>query len=178
MGRGINKVILVGNLGGDPELRQTNNGTSVCNFNLATSFVRRNAETGETTETTEWHRVVLFKRLAEIAEQYLKKGDQAYIEGRLSTRKWQDREGNDRWTTEVIGSELQMLGSPRGGQRGGPRDSQRDGQRDGGGGSGNYRPPQERGGDAGYGSGSSGGGGGGRSAGSGQDGFEDDDIPF
>ena len=168
MGRGVNKVILVGNLGGDPELRQTNNGTSVCNFNLATSFVRRNAETGETTETTEWHRVVLFKRLAEIAEQYLKKGDQAYIEGRLSTRKWQDREGNDRWTTEVIGSELQMLGSPRGGQRGG--------QRDGGGGSGNYRPPQERGGDGG--SGSSGGGGGGRGAGSGQDGFEDDDIPF
>ena len=171
MGRGINKVILVGNLGGDPELRQTNSGTSVCNFNLATSFVRRNPETGETTETTEWHRVVLFKRLAEIADQYLKKGDQAYIEGRLSTRKWQDREGNDRWTTEVIGSELQMLGSPRGGQRGG----QRDGQRDGGGGSGNYRPPQERGGDGG--SGSSGGGGG-RGAGSGQDGFEDDDIPF
>ena len=118
MGRGINKVILVGNLGGDPELRQTNSGTSVCNFNLATSFVRRNPETGDTTETTEWHRVVLFKRLAEIADQYLKKGDQAYIEGRLSTRKWQDREGNDRWTTEVIGSELQMLGSPRGGQRG------------------------------------------------------------
>ena len=166
MGRGINKVILVGNLGGDPELRQTNSGTSVCNFNLATSFVRRNPETGETTETTEWHRVVLFKRLAEIAEQYLKKGDQAYIEGRLSTRKWQDREGNDRWTTEVIGSELQMLGSPRGGQRGG--------QRDGGGGSGNYRPPQERGGDAGYGSGPAGG----RGGGTGQDGFEDDDIPF
>lgn len=175
MGRGINKVILVGNLGGDPELRQTNNGTSVCNFNLATSFVRRNAETGETTETTEWHRVVLFKRLAEIAEQYLKKGDQAYIEGRLSTRKWQDREGNDRWTTEVIGSELQMLGSPRGGgQRGGGGGG---GQRDGGGGSGNYRPPQERGGDGGYGSGSSGGGGGKGGAG-GQDGFEDDDIPF
>ena len=171
MGRGINKVILVGNLGGDPELRQTNSGTSVCNFNLATSFVRRNPETGETTETTEWHRVVLFKRLAEIADQYLKKGDQAYIEGRLSTRKWQDREGNDRWTTEVIGSELQMLGSPRGGQRGGQRDGQRDG-----GGSGNYRPPQERGGDGGYGSGPAGGGG--RGAGSGQDGFEDDDIPF
>ena len=169
MGRGINKVILVGNLGGDPELRQTNSGTSVCNFNLATSFQRRNPETGETTETTEWHRVVLFKRLAEIADQYLKKGDQAYIEGRLSTRKWQDREGNDRWTTEVIGSELQMLGSPRGGGRGG-------GEHRGGAGSGNYRPPQERGGDAGYGAGSAGGGG--RGAGSGQDGFEDDDIPF
>ena len=174
MGRGINKVILVGNLGGDPELRQTNNGTSVCNFNLATSFVRRNPETGDTTETTEWHRVVLFKRLAEIAEQYLKKGDQAYIEGRLSTRKWQDREGNDRWTTEVIGSELQMLGSPRGGQRGGQRG---DGPREGGG---NYRPPQERGGNnAGYGGGGgSGGGGGGGGSGAGQDNFEDDDIPF
>ena len=169
MGRGINKVILVGNLGGDPELRQTNNGTSVCNFNLATSFVRRNPETGDTTETTEWHRVVLFKRLAEIAEQYLKKGDQAYIEGRLSTRKWQDREGNDRWTTEVIGSELQMLGSPRGGQRGG-------GQREGGG---NYRPPQERGGNnAGYGGGGGGSGGGSGGSGAGQDNFEDDDIPF
>ena len=165
MGRGINKVILVGNLGGDPELRQTNNGTSVCNFNLATSFVRRNPETGDTTETTEWHRVVLFKRLAEIADQYLKKGDQAYIEGRLSTRKWQDREGNDRWTTEVIGSELQMLGSPRGGGQRGGGDRDRDRGQDAGAGSGNYRPPQER-------------GGAGRGGNAGQDGFEDDDIPF
>ena len=168
MGRGINKVILVGNLGGDPELRQTNNGTSVCNFNLATSFVRRNPETGDTTETTEWHRVVLFKRLAEIADQYLKKGDQAYIEGRLSTRKWQDREGNDRWTTEVIGSELQMLGSPRGGGQRGGGGHDRDRDRDSGAGSGNYRPPQERGGA----------GRGGAGGGAGQDGFEDDDIPF
>ena len=102
MGRGINKVILVGNLGGDPELRQTNNGTSVCNFNLATSFVRRNAETGETTETTEWHRVVIFGKLAEIAENYLRKGSKVYLEGQLQTRKWQDQGGQDRYSTEVV----------------------------------------------------------------------------
>lgn len=113
--RGVNKVILIGHLGRDPELRQLKNGHPVCNLSVATSRMRRDQETDSQVEETEWHRVVLFRKLAEIAEQYLRKGSQVYIEGRLQTRKWQDREGNERWSTEVIGSEMTMLGSSSGG---------------------------------------------------------------
>ncbi len=115
MSRGVNKVILVGTLGADPELRQTNSGSSVCNMRIATNDVRRDPTTQERIETTEWHNIVLFKRLAEVAERYLKKGSQVYIEGRLKTRKWNDREGNTRYSTEVIANEMQMLGSRGGG---------------------------------------------------------------
>ena len=118
--RGVNKVILVGNLGSDPDVRQTGSGITVCNLSLATSRMRRDQETDSQVEETEWHRVVMFRKLAEIAEQYLKKGSQIYVEGRLQTRKYQDRDGNDRWSTEVIANEMTMLGS--GGGAGGGRD--------------------------------------------------------
>ncbi len=110
MSRGVNKVILVGNLGADPELRQTNSGFSVCNMRIVTNDWRRDNATQERVETSEWHNIVLFKRLAEVAERYLRKGSQVYIEGKLRTRKWQDREGNNRYSTEVIAEEMQMLG--------------------------------------------------------------------
>ncbi len=110
MARGINKVILVGNLGRDPEVRYMPNGNAVANITLATSESWKDKQTGETQEKTEWHRVVLFRRLGEIAGEYLKKGSQVYIEGKLQTRKWQDSDGNDRYTTEVIANEMQMLG--------------------------------------------------------------------
>lgn len=111
--RGINKVILVGNLGQDPEVRYMPNGGAVANITLATSDNWRDKQTGETKEKTEWHRVVLFGKLAEIANEYLRKGSQVYIEGSLQTRKWQDQNGQDRYTTEVvvnIGGTMQMLG--------------------------------------------------------------------
>ena len=110
MSRGVNKVILIGNLGADPELRQTNSGFSVCNMRIVTNDWRRDSATQERVETSEWHNIVLFKRLAEVAERYLRKGSQVYIEGKLRTRKWQDREGNNRYSTEVIAEEMQMLG--------------------------------------------------------------------
>ncbi len=110
MARGINKVILVGNLGRDPEIRYVPNGSAVANLNIATSESWKDKATGEKQERTEWHRVVFFGKLAEIANEYLKKGAQIYVEGRLQTRKWQDKSGQDRYTTEIIGSELQMLG--------------------------------------------------------------------
>jgi single-strand DNA-binding protein len=110
MARGINKVILVGNLGKDPEVRYMPNGNAVANITLATSESWKDKQTGETQEKTEWHRVVLFRRLGEIAGEYLKKGSQVYIEGKLQTRKWQDNAGNDRYTTEIIANEMQMLG--------------------------------------------------------------------
>lgn len=117
MARGINKVILIGNLGADPEVRHTQGGNAVANLSLATSESWRDKTTGETRENTEWHRVVMFGRLGEIAGEYLKKGSKVYIEGRLQTRKWQDKDGNDRYTTEIVGNEMQMLDS-RGGAGG------------------------------------------------------------
>ncbi len=109
MARGINKVILIGNLGNDPETRHTAGGSAVTNLSLATSRSWRDRQSGDMQEKTEWHRVVMFSKLAEIAGEYLRKGSKVYIEGRLQTRKWQDRDGNDRWTTEVVANEMQML---------------------------------------------------------------------
>ncbi len=114
MARGINKVILVGNLGSDPEVRYTAGGDAVANVNIATSESWKDKQTGEKQEKTEWHRVVMFRRLGEIAGEYLKKGSQVYVEGRLQTRKWQDKNGNDRYTTEIIANEMQMLGGRSG----------------------------------------------------------------
>jgi single-strand DNA-binding protein len=115
MARGINKVILIGNLGADPETRAMPSGTTVANLRVATSESWRDKQSGEQQERTEWHRVALFGRLAEIAAEYLKKGSQVYIEGSLRTRKWQDKQGNERYSTEIIGNELQMLGGRGGG---------------------------------------------------------------
>jgi len=173
MARGINKVILVGNLGADPETRYTANGGAITNIRLATSEAWRDKQTGENQERTEWHRVVLFGKLGEIAGEYLKKGRQVYIEGSLRTNKYTDKDGIERYTTDIVANEMQMLG---GGERGG-------GGGEGGGG---------------YGGGGGGGGGGyGRERGPArgapaqqqprsappasqrpQDTFEDDDIPF
>ncbi len=152
MARGINKVILVGNLGADPETRYTAGGSAVTKIRLATSESWRDKQSGEQQERTEWHRVTFFGRLAEIAGEYLRKGRQVYVEGSLRTNKWQDQNGQDRYTTEIIADEMQMLGG-RG--DGAPMDSGGGGFRD--------RPQQqaqpaavaEPGG-----------------------GFEDDDIPF
>jgi single-strand DNA-binding protein len=110
MARGVNKVILVGNLGRDPEVRYTAGGAAVANLRIATSEQWRDKQTGERKENTEWHSVVLFGKLGEIAGEYLKKGRTVYIEGRLQTRKWQDKDGNDRYTTEIVASDMQMLG--------------------------------------------------------------------
>lgn len=107
----INKVILIGNLGADPEVRHTANGDAICNLRLATSENWKDKSSGEKRELTEWHRVVMYRKLAEIAEQYLKKGSQIYVEGRIRTRKWQDKEGQDHYTTEVEANEMTMLGS-------------------------------------------------------------------
>src|SRR5438270_1411136 len=115
MARGINKVILIGNLGADPETRAMPSGTTVANLRVATSESWRDKQTGEQQERTEWHRVALFGRLAEIAGEYLRKGSQVYIEGSLRTRKWQDKQGNDRYSTEIVGNDLQMLGGRGGG---------------------------------------------------------------
>ena len=178
MARGINKVILVGNLGADPETRAMPSGTTVANLRIATSESWRDKQSGEQQERTEWHRVVLFGRLGEIAAEYLKKGSQVYIEGSLRTRKWQDKQGQERYSTEIVGNDMQMLGGRGGGVGGGG----------GAGGGGDI----ERGS-----SGSSGGGRGGRSSGGGGGGGDpypdeyahsgggggkaedfDDDIPF
>ncbi len=115
MARGINKVILVGNLGADPETRYTPSGSAVTNIRLATTESWRDRQSGENQERTEWHRIVFFNRLAEIAGEYLRKGSQVYIEGKLQTRKWQDQSGQDRYTTEVVANEMQMLGGRPGG---------------------------------------------------------------
>lgn len=121
--RGVNKVILVGNLGQDPEVRYMPNGGAVANITLATSESWRDKQTGETKEKTEWHRVVLFGKLAEVAGEYLRKGSQVYIEGALQTRKWQDQSGQERYTTEVVvnvGGTMQMLGGRQGSGAGAP----------------------------------------------------------
>ena len=110
----INKVILIGNLGRDPEVRYTPNGNAVCNISVATTRAWKAKDSGEKQEETEWHRVVFYDRLAEIAGEYLKKGRSVYVEGRLKTRKWQDKEGKDVYTTEVIADQMQMLGSREG----------------------------------------------------------------
>lgn len=177
----VNKVILVGNLGQDPEINHMPNGGMVANLRVATSERWRDRDSGEQRENTEWHRVVFYGRLAEIANDYLRKGNKAYIEGRLQTRKWQGQDGQDRYTTEIIGTYLDLIdsnggqsggqggqggqgGSQRGGQRGGQRGSQGGGQ---GGGQqrGNYgAPPAPP-------------AGGNRSP-AGDPGFGEDDIPF
>ncbi len=118
MARGVNKVILIGHLGADPETKSMPSGMSVANLSLATSESYKDKQTNEWQERTEWHRVALFGRLAEIAGEYLRKGSQVYIEGRLRTRKWQDKQGNDRYSTEIVAAEMQMLGG-RGGAAGG-----------------------------------------------------------
>lgn len=115
MARGINKVILIGNLGQDPDARFTAQGSAVTNISVATDESYKDKQTGQMVPKTEWHRVVLFNRLAEIAKEYLRKGSKVYIEGRLQTRKWQDQSGQDRYTTEIVGNELQMLDSRQGG---------------------------------------------------------------
>ena len=119
MARGVNKVILLGNLGADPETRYTQSGSAVTNIRLATTDTWRDRQSGEQQERTEWHRVVFFSRLAEIAAEYLRKGSQCYIEGRIQTRKWQGQDGQDRYTTEVVANEMQLLGGRGGGAGGG-----------------------------------------------------------
>lgn len=116
--RGINKVILIGNLGADPEVRYTQNSTAIANLSVATSETWKDKQSGEQREQTEWHRVVCYRRLAEIAGEYLRKGSKVYIEGRLQTRKWQGQDGKDNYTTEIVCNDMQMLDS-RGGQSGG-----------------------------------------------------------
>ena len=107
---GVNKVIILGNLGADPELRSSPSGVTSCRLSIATSMNWTDKGSGEKKEKTEWHRVVFFGKLAEIAEQYLDKGSQLYVEGKLQTRKWQDKDGNDKYTTEILGNEMNMLG--------------------------------------------------------------------
>ncbi|NCF11057.1 MAG: single-stranded DNA-binding protein [Gammaproteobacteria bacterium] len=158
MARGVNKVILIGNLGADPEVRYTTSGGAVANLRLATTDQWRDKQSGENREQTEWHRVVMFGRLGEIAGEYLKKGSKVYVEGAIRTRKWQDRDGNDRYTTEIVANEMQMLDSRGEGGGGGF----------GGGDRGSFGG-EERGG--------GGGGGRGESRGGGLD-EPDDDIPF
>jgi single-strand DNA-binding protein len=170
MARGINKVILIGNLGADPETRAMPSGTTVANLRIATSESWRDKQTGEQQERTEWHRVALFGRLAEIAGEYLKKGSQVYIEGSLRTRKWQDKQGNERYSTEIVGNELQMLGG-RGGSGAGAGA--------GAGAEGGARPTGAAAAAHAYAEESGGGGGGGGSGSKGGSGEEfDDDIPF
>src|SRR5262245_17915983 len=124
MARGVNKVILIGHLGQDPQSRAMPSGKAVVNLRMATTDQWRDKQTGENKENTEWHNVVMFDRLAEIAAEYLRKGSQVYIEGRIRTRKWQDKEGNDRYTTEIIANEMQMLGGRGGRDSGAPVERQ------------------------------------------------------
>jgi single-strand DNA-binding protein len=119
MARSVNKVILIGHLGADPETRVMPSGMTVANLRIATSENWKDKQSGETQERTEWHSVALFGRLGEVAAEYLRKGSQVYIEGRLRTRKWQDKEGRDRYTTEIIGNDMQMLGGRGAGGGGG-----------------------------------------------------------
>lgn len=133
MARGINRVTLIGNVGADPEVRSTNGGSSVANLNLATTEAWKNKETGAQEEKTEWHRIVFFGKLADIVGQYVQKGRQIYIEGKLQTRKWQGQDGQDRYTTEIVANEMQLLG-------GGAQQGQQQGQQHQG------QPPQQNGG--------------------------------
>jgi single-strand DNA-binding protein len=167
MARGVNKVILIGNLGADPETRAMPSGASVANLRIATTENWKDRTSGENQERTEWHRVALFGKLAEIASEYLRKGSQVYIEGSLRTRKWQDKQGNDRYTTEIIANEMQMLDSRGGGMGGGG------GGDYGGGGGGGGRGRQQSGPPDDYDQAPPGGGGGDKGGGE-----FDDDIPF
>ena len=132
----INKVILIGNLGRDPEVRYTPSGAAVCNLRLATTRNWKSRDTGERQEETEWHSVVLYDRQAEVAGEYLKKGRPVYIEGRLKTRKWQDKDGNDRYTTEIVADSMQLLGGREGTGTGGGSDDGYSREADEGGGGG------------------------------------------
>jgi single-strand DNA-binding protein len=165
----VNKVIIVGNLGKDPETRYSPNGGAICNVRIATTRNWKDKATGEKKEETEWHSVVFYDRLAEIAGEYLKKGRSVYVEGRLKTRKWQDKEGQDRYTTEVIAQEMQLLGSREGMGGGGGGD-------DGGG----YSRESYGGGGGGARAGGGGGGAGGGARKPAPTGLGDmdDDIPF
>jgi len=179
MARGINKVILIGNLGADPETRAMPSGMTVANIRVATSENWKDKQSGENKERTEWHNVAMFGRLGEIAGEYLKKGSKVYIEGSLRTRKWQDKQGQDRYTTEIIANEMQMLDSRGGGMGGGGGGDYGGGgggggggsRRGGGGGGGQSGPPDD------YDQGPPGGGGGGGGGDKGGGEF-DDDIPF
>jgi len=144
MARGVNKVILIGNLGADPETRAMPSGGTVANLRIATSESWRDKTSGEQQERTEWHRVALFGRLAEIASEYLRKGSQVYIEGSLRTRKWQDKQGQERYSTEIVGNELQMLGGRGGGggAEGGGGGSRSSGASGGGGARGGGAPQE------------------------------------
>jgi len=154
MARGVNKVILVGNLGGDPDTKYTAGGTAITNISIATSESWKDKQTGENQERTEWHRVVFFNRLAEIAGEYLRKGSQVYIEGKLRTNKWQDQNGQDRYSTDIVANEMQMLGSREGVGAARPAQQQPSGFRD-------NQPAQAQ-----------------QPAPATEDGFTDDDIPF
>ncbi|MBT7328355.1 MAG: single-stranded DNA-binding protein [Gammaproteobacteria bacterium] len=110
MSRGVNKVIIVGNLGNDPDVKYTQDGRAIANISVATTESWKDKSSGEQQSKTEWHRIVFFNRLAEIVSEYLKKGSQVYVEGKLQTRKWQDQSGADRYTTEIVANEMQMLG--------------------------------------------------------------------
>ncbi|CAG2139627.1 Single-stranded DNA-binding protein [Cupriavidus yeoncheonensis] len=181
----VNKVILVGNLGADPETRYMPSGDAVTNLRLATTDRYKDKQSGEMKEATEWHRISMFGKLAEIAAQYLKKGSSVYIEGRIRTRKWQDQSGQDKYSTEIVADQMQMLGGRQGAGGGGD-----EGGFGGGGGGGSYGREASGGAGGGYGGGRAQGGGG--QAGGGQqggarrqqqapsNGFEDmdDDIPF
>ena len=125
----INKVILIGNLGKDPEVRYTPNGAAICNITLATTRSWKNKDSGDKVEETEWHRVVFYDRLAEIAGEYLKKGRPVYVEGRLKTRKWQDKEGVDKYTTEIVADNMQLHGGREGGEPGAGGGAGRGGER-------------------------------------------------
>jgi len=125
MARGVNKVILVGTLGADPDTRYTPSNAAVTNLSIATNESWKDKQSGEQKEKTEWHRVVMFNRLAEIATEYLRKGSQVYIEGKIQTRKWEDKEGKDRWTTEIVANEMQMLGSRSSGGNSAPSSPER-----------------------------------------------------
>ncbi len=164
---GVNKVIIVGNLGNDPEVRYSNNGAAIANISVATSDTWKDKNTGEKQERTEWHRIVMFNRLGEIAGEYLKKGSKVYIEGKLQTRKWQDQQGQDRYTTEIVADQMQMLDSRGGGM----------GQGGGGGGFQQQAPQQNQYGGGQQGGGQQGGGQKPQSAPQPANDF-DDDIPF
>jgi single-strand DNA-binding protein len=172
MARGINKVIIVGNLGADPETRYTGSGTAITSLRIATSEAWTDKQSGEKQERTEWHRVKLFGKLAEIAGEYLKKGRQVYIEGSLRTDKYTDKDGIERYSTDIIGNEMQMLGGNGGGDGGGQRQG---GGNGGGNAGGSYGGGQRA--QSGYG-GQGAQGGGQRSTPPANEGFDDDDIPF
>ncbi len=168
--RGVNKAIIVGNLGRDPEIRYTQDGRAIANFTVATNREWMDKNTNEKQTHTEWHRIVAFGRMAEIIGQYLSKGSQVYIEGRLQTREWEDKEGNRRWTTEIVANEMQMLGGRGSGGEGGGGGGYGQGPQGGGGyGQGTPRRQGGQGPDSGDGMPPFGGG---------PQGPPDDDIPF